>query len=44
MKLLTDPQAIVAQIVMSAAGDDSSEAADVSGAAAPEVLTERKKE
>lgn len=44
MKLLTDPKAIVAQIVMSAAGDDSSEAADVSAAAAPEVLTERKKE
>ncbi|MEM7755655.1 MAG: 50S ribosomal protein L25 [Planctomycetota bacterium] len=43
MKLLTDPDAVVAHIVIaSGADDDDAEAATVDGGASPEVITEKK--
>ena len=44
MVLLTDPDAIVAQIVMKAESDDSAEAAEVDSGAEPEVIAEKKDE
>lgn len=45
MILLTDPNAIVAQIIVKAEEDDSAEAGTVdAGAAQPEVITEKKEE
>tara|TARA_R110002072_G_scaffold42064_14_gene118281 strand:+ start:1698 stop:2339 length:642 start_codon:yes stop_codon:yes gene_type:complete len=45
MQLVTDPGAIVAQIVMKAVADDDGEAAEVDGeGASPEVIAEKKAE
>lgn len=45
MKLLTDPDAVVAHIVISSGhDDDDGEAATVAGGAGPEVITEKKAE
>lgn len=42
--LVSDPEGVVARIVGHVASDDGAEAATVGGAAAPEVLTEKKKD
>ncbi|MBL4698315.1 MAG: 50S ribosomal protein L25 [Phycisphaerales bacterium] len=45
MKLITDPNAIIAQIVMKAVQEEEGEAAEVDAAGAtPEVITEKKEE
>ncbi|MEM1184090.1 MAG: 50S ribosomal protein L25 [Planctomycetota bacterium] len=42
MKMLSDPDGVVAHIVSTGAGDADDEAATVDGGAGPEVLTEKK--
>lgn len=44
MKLLTDPDTVVVQIIVVKAQDETAEAATVSGAAAPQVAGDKKKE
>ncbi len=44
MKLLTDPDAVVAHIVVHTGVDDSDEATEVGAAAGPEVITAKKEE
>lgn len=44
MKLLTDPDAVVAHIVISGGHEDDGEAATIDGGASPEVITEKKAE
>ncbi len=44
MKLLTDPETVVVQVIMKSASEETGEAATIDGAAQPEVLTEKKKD
>ncbi len=42
MKLLTDPDVVVCQVIVKMQGDDSAEAGTVSGSSQPEVIGEKK--